>query len=254
VGEENDRDPLREQLREDMDAGEQHCIDVEYETDALGSRQRTAADEIFSAYLALWLARPTGLSFDVIVHAAHHSTEWVTRQIVPYNRALTLPQYMGDSFTEDDLGLAKKLFVILQSVSPRGPVHMAVQATKKALVEGSWEIRFLLFWIAVECLFGPEDGREISFRLSQRVALFTETDGAQARELFVKVKKSYAWRSKIVHGLRMAKLQGDESGVLLDELEQLVRRSLSAVLANTSVASTFDGEARENYLDSLAFE
>jgi hypothetical protein len=161
---------------------------------------------------------------------------------------------MGDSFTEDDLGLAKKLFVILQSVSPRGPVHMAVQATKKALVEGSWEIRFLLFWIAVECLFGPEDGREISFRLSQRVALFTETDGAQARELFVKVKKSYAWRSKIVHGLRMAKLQGDESGVLLDELEQLVRRSLSAVLANTSVASTFDGEARENYLDSLAFE
>ncbi|MBU6434628.1 MAG: hypothetical protein KJS98_15075, partial [Nitrospirae bacterium] len=173
---------------------------------------------------------------------------------VPYNRALTLPQYRGNCFAEDDLGAAKRLFVILQSVSARGPIHMAAQATKKALIEGSWEIRFLLLWIAVECLFGPEDGREISFRLSQRAALFIETDRAQARELFAKVKKSYAWRSKIVHGMRMANLRGDESGILLDELEQLVRRSLSAVLANASVASTFDGEVRENYLDSLAFE
>ena len=41
----------------------------------------------------------------------------------------------------------------------------------------------------------------------------------------------------------MANLRDDESGILLDKLEQLVRRSLSAVLANASVASTFDGEA-----------
>jgi hypothetical protein len=107
--------------------------------------------------------------------------------------------------------------------------------------------------IAIECLFGPEDGRETTFRLSQRLALFVEADSEQARELFSKMKKSYGWRSKIVHGLRVARLTDEDSDVLLNELEEVTRRSLASVLANESIATTFDGRDRENYLDGLAF-
>jgi hypothetical protein len=145
VWEEDADDLLRGQLRDEIEAGDQHCIAVEYEVDALGSRQLAAANEVFSAYLTLWLAHPTGLSFGAIFHCEHHNTKWVTRQIVPYNQAPALAQYAGNRYVTDDLEVAKRLFIVLRSVSANGPVYMAAQVAKKALVEGSWEIRFLLF-------------------------------------------------------------------------------------------------------------
>jgi len=246
-------DPFREKLRSTMESGEGHCIAAVYEADTLGSRQQTAANDVFSVHLALWLIRPTALSFHVIAHARKHDTEWNIRSIAPYSPAIPLSQYAYDHLVEEDFAKAKTLFGVLQSVSGKGPVRMAAQAAKKALIEGAREIRFLLLWIALESLFGPEDGREVSFRLSQRIALFLETDRLQGCALFSRIKKSYDWRSKIVHGLRVAKLKNEQSQNLLVELEQLVRRSLSAVLATGSIASTFDGKEREKYLDNLVF-
>lgn len=106
----------------------------------------------------------------------------------------------------------------------------------------------------MESLFGPEDGREITFRLSQRVALFLESDKEKAQKLFSEVKNSYSWRSKVVHGLRLSKLKEDESYQLLVGLEQLVRRSFLEVLRDDATARIFDGESREKYLDSMPFK
>ncbi|MBX3308523.1 MAG: hypothetical protein KF751_20950, partial [Nitrospira sp.] len=101
-------------------------------------------------------------------------------------------------------------------------MRTAAGATFRALLEQAWPLRFLLHWLAMESLFGPEDGREITFRLSQRVALFLESDKEKAQKLFSEVKNSYSWRSKVVHGLRLSKLKEDESYQLLVGLEQLV--------------------------------
>jgi hypothetical protein len=135
-----------------------------------------------------------------------------------------------------------------------GTVRAALTSAIRALVEGNWELRFLLFWLGLESLFGPNDGREITYRLSQRAALFLEPDGGKAEELFRAIRKSYGWRSKIVHGLRIANLGDDQSLKLLDELEMIARRSLVAVLANERIAGVFDREGRELYLDGLAFK
>lgn len=50
-------------------------------------------------------------------------------------------------------------------------------------------------------MFGAEDGREITYRLSQRIAFFLASNQAEARQLFKEVKKAYSFRSKVAHGV-----------------------------------------------------
>lgn len=258
-------DELRPQLRENVDAGCHHCIAVEYKADSPDmsdinwegdppwSIQDTAAQLARSAHLALWLARPTVLSFGIVAEVAREDSGWVTRKITPYSAVCALPESRHEEHTLEDLATARALFQALQTVSFNGPVRTAALVIMKALLDQTWEFRFLLMWLVTECLFGPEDSREISFRISQRVALFLETDQAKAHDLFAQVKDSYAWRSKVVHGLRLAKLKEEKSHTLLQDLERLVRRSLVAILASESFLEIFDGKRREEYLDSLAF-
>lgn len=85
------------------------------------------------------------------------------------------------------------------------------------------------------------------------MAFFLEKEGSKAREVYSRIKKNYEWRSKIVHGLRLSKLQREKSNALLVELEELVRRSLVGILASENLTEVFDGGRREEYLDSLAF-
>jgi hypothetical protein len=105
----------------------------------------------------------------------------------------------------------------------------------------------------LECLFGPETPQETTFRFSQRIAFFLEKEGSKAREVYTRIKKSYEWRSRIVHGLRLSSVKGEKSDSLSVELEELVRRSLVQILGSEAMVKTFDGGRREEYLDSLAF-
>jgi hypothetical protein len=246
-------DMLLARLREKLKDGARYCIAVEYEADDLGSPdpdrttkpprsiQQTAADKIHYANLALWLARPTDLSFDLVAHAVNHGIEWVTRQIVRYEPIRALPDYQSEEYTLADIEKSRRLYQGLDRISRDGTVLLSGGTTMRALCETGWTTRFLLLWIAIECLFGPADPRETTFRLSQRIALFLESDEGNARELFEKVKDSYSWRSKVVHGLRLAKLNEEKSLPLLVDLEQFVRRSLLSILENDSMATIFDG-------------
>jgi hypothetical protein len=152
-----------------------------------------------------------------------------------------------------DVEKSRTLYQSFQKTALDGTVRLSGGTTVRALGETSWTLRFLLLWIALECLFGPADAREITFRLSQRVALSLESDPADVRVLFEKIKESYAWRSKVVHGLRLAKLDEEKARYLLVDLESFARRSLLMILEDDSKASTFDGEERERFLDGLAF-
>jgi hypothetical protein len=253
IQEDDPADGLRPQLRDKIDTSEPTCIQIQYQASALSSEQRDATRQIFSLHLALWLARGTPLSFDVIAHAENYGSQWVTRHIVSYNSARPLPAYQGESLTVPDFDKAKMLFHGIENVSSDGTVRTALGVTTRALVEGSWELRYLLFWLALEALFGPDDGREITFQLAQRIALFLEPDGTKAQQLCRDVKKSYGWRSKMVHGRKLTTLKDEEDEELIKDLEILARRALVAVLEDEKMVSIFDGGNREKFLDSLAF-
>lgn len=260
-------DDLRAKLREQIAEGSTHCLAVEYQADAFGdpdpnwkgppprSIQAAASESVAFVTLAFWLANPVSLQVARIAHAANHGSEWVIRSIEEGPPHLALEEHAWKRATVEDFAKARALFQVLGAPSIQGTIRTAAQVTSRALTERSWILRFLLLWLGVECLFGPEDARgEITFQLSQRAALFLEKDPARAKELFAKLKASYAWRSKIVHGLRLSKLNEEKSYALLVELQAIVRCALTAVLDSEAVAATFDGTEREAYLDGLAFE
>ena len=62
------------------------------------------------------------------------------------------------------------------------------------------EDRLLDLWIAMEALFGPSDGTEVTFRLSLNTANTVDLPGLTRRAVFNWAKKAYGHRSGLVHG------------------------------------------------------
>jgi Apea-like HEPN len=119
----------------------------------------------------------------------------------------------------------------------------------RALAESMWETRFLLQWVALESLFGSTNPQETTYRLAQRLSLFLGQLPTDCKDLFEKAKSGYAWRSKIVHGMRLSKLTPKQSADLLRTSELLLRLAFSRVLERSAVIATFDGQGRDEYLD-----
>lgn len=215
------------------------------------SIQETKYEHCLLANLALWLSRPSPVNFTVVIHAPKSEVDPVAQQITSgYQPLLCHPKDADIRITASDLPLATRLHVALLALNRDGPLWTAVRATWAGLQMNIEAIRFALFWIAVEALFGPEDAREITFRLAQRVAFFLSADRSRARDLFTLAKRGYAFRSKIVHGRWKKDLNSETR---MAEAENLVRNSLVRILQDQSLTERFAGCAREAYLNDLIF-
>ena len=261
-------DGLREQLSERIAAdGSHHCITVEYQANenesppsqGPGPVQNWSAHDVAEqqarlAHLVLWLIRPTALTFTTIVLAEKRDPEWITRAINSYSPTYALSQNTRNKFSSEDLVVASKTIEALNSISFQGPIRTAVLVATRVLCDETLEFRLLIIWLAMECLFGPEDGREITFRLAQRVALFLESDRAKAIEVFKMVKDCYGLRSKLVHGFRAANIKDEKFMKFSLNSETLLRRSLLTILDTAITIQNFDGPTREAYLEGLVFK
>ena len=215
---------------------------------------RPSEDRIRVTNLALWLARPSNANFDLLLRGRQdREGRWF---IPSYQHPEHLRPHVNDLNTElsrDDLQAARDINIAISRLSTDSATWAALRATWRALTEPWWEERYLLLWIALEALFGPEDARETTYRLCQRLALFLE-DGTRAREVFAAAKEGYACRSKIAHGLRKQRLGDQKSTALLADAEQLVRRAVLTILRSDHYTKTFGSRTeREHFLDQLAF-
>lgn len=115
-------------------------------------------------------------------------------------------------------------------------------------------LRFVVFWIAVESLFGTT--HELRYRISQRITLFIEEDTKnRGKELFKKTLKLYDRRCQEVHGGRDSQGEkGKDIGALLEETETIIRISMAKILKNDDLVKTFSTQKREDYLDNLIFD
>lgn len=202
------------------------------------------------ATLALWLSRPCPVCFIVVLHAPQFDSEPTVQRITQHSPLLCHPGDIDARIIAKDMALARRLHLSLVRVSRDTAIWTAVRATWAGLQTNIKEIRYALFWIAIEALFGPEDAREITYRLSQRVALFLAKDRAAARALFAKVRSGYGFRSKVVHGRWKENAQ---SQVLMADAERLVQKSLLRLLQDDELMKVFCGKKREAFLDELAF-
>jgi len=142
----------------------------------------------------------------------------------------------------------------LAALSNRGTIWTASRILWKALNDEVWEVRLLLLWVALEALYGPEDSREINFRISQRIAFFLGTNGDDRRRLYSEAKDGYTWRSKAVHGARLKTVDESTRLRVWAEAELLIRRTLVKILLDSDLTSSFDSKNRERLLDDLVFE
>ena len=259
-------DQLLPRLRESVKGFHvEYCLSVRYEADALGtpdpdwkgadsrSKQDVAIDSLYLVCLSLWLARPTATGYHQVAHVAKENGDVLVRQYSEFDQFRALKQYSHRRYRHNHFIQARDLYSSISSLSRDGTVFSAIGLLGSALTQQTWHLRFLILWLILEALFGPDDAREITYRISQRIGMFLGKDKADARNVFKRVKKSYAWRSKIVHGLRLAKLTSKDSDVLIFRLEHTIRHCLLKILGDREKVRIFNSKGREEFLDDLIF-
>ncbi len=241
-----------------------YAFTIAYEADALGtpdpewgetgtrSIQSSMEERLNLANIAMWISCPCAAGIQLFLHCDTPGDGKRVRQANMQGLIVPHPQYADKKLTKDALVKAAKLHEVLLGLPRRGTLWTAVRTLWKALYERATDVHFLLDWIAVEALFGASDPREITYRLSHRMAFFLSADGSDAKSIFDMAKKGYSWRSRIVHGT--SKINYDEFSEKWYEVEVLLlRRSLLRILSDAKLVSSFDSRGREEYLDSLAF-
>ncbi len=112
----------------------------------------------------------------------------------------------------------------VKKVNRKANVALAMRRYVSALTRRHHDDMLIDFWIALEALFGEEQG-ELNYRLALRIAMFIEHEPTARRSLFEFAKRSYGLRSEIVHGV-MVGPQYD----LLNKTDEAVQKSLYKIL------------------------
>lgn len=175
-----------------------NSVDPDWKDTAPKLLQDTKYEIAVLADLALWLSRPSPVCFTVVLHAPQFDSQPTIQQTERYSELLCHPCDDKVSITAADLPLAEKLHQALLELTCNTAMWTAVRAAWAGLQMNIETIRCLLFWVALEALFGPDDGREITYRLSHRVGFFLGANRDEARELFATAKAGYNFRSKIL--------------------------------------------------------
>ena len=202
---------------------------------------------------ALWLAKPAPIGFRRLV-VAHYSSDTWRRVHFGWTNPLCCHNLDSDNeYKRSDLQIAKELNRALLNVGRQETLWIAARTIWLALVSREWPIRYLLLWTALETLFGPEDGREITYRIAQRLAFFISANRDEARKQFQMCRKGYEWRCRVVHGMRLRKLKSEESEGRMHEAESMIRTSMQRILLDKLLIKHFNGKDRERFLDDLVF-
>lgn len=239
-----------------------HAFVLTYPADALGSpdpswkgpRQKSIQESKYEiglmANFALWLVKASPACFAIVLHARHHGDEPIIQQIQRYSELLCHPNDLEARIQDAELQHAAVLHKALLDLTRDTSLWTAFRAVWAGLQINIEAVRCLLFWVALEALFGPEDGREITYRLAQRVGFFLGANREEARQVFEVAKAGYGFRSKVVHGRWK---QDPKATQRMAEAESLFRGAFARILEDAALVETFSTKKRETFLDDLAF-
>lgn len=236
---------------------------AEYEAESLGDpdpswkgdeprgKQEIVLERILLASLSVWLAKPSWIGGRLYIHVHEKNGERILRETSSIEPIRPHSRDAKNHLEAGDYQKAVKIHNALVSLDRTGAPWLAARTLLSGLRAREWEIRFLLLWIALEALFGTSS--EVSYRVAQRMAFFNTESRAETKRVFDRVRKSYNWRSKIVHGLALRKFNQEESEEVLYDTETTIRTSLQKALLGEGMSDNFADKNREEYLDSLVF-
>lgn len=202
------------------------------------------------ANLALWLAKPNGTNFRIV---AEHVADGTVGRVSRFEPIVPDQEHADVAVGPEDLERAKPIFASLHGLARDSAPWVARELLWKALTSRD-TMRFVILWIGIESLFGPESGQEIRFRISHRLAMFLAPSRAEeGRRVFRTAKEGYDLRSKLVHGMRMPRRSSEELQRAALDSTMLMRNAFLRILERPELVQKFSGAGREQFLDELAF-
>ena len=159
--------------------------------------------------------RPSAIGFSVVLEFSEAHSSWQSRGVKTVSWLKPLDAYQYDLPSRGELDSARRIYSALWRLPREGAVWRAVRTLWLALISESPEARYLQLWTALEALFGPQDGAEITYRLAERIALFLHGRSSETAEIARRTKKAYSLRSKVVHGRSIENLKVDDAERLL---------------------------------------
>jgi len=246
-----------------------HAFVAEYKASAIGESDPTSKSKdaktiqenksqtALLATLALWLRQPSTVCYTVVLHGLPWTVPGKTEKInviqqsESHSPIYCHPKDVSNPVSERHIVKAAQLHHVLSAIPKDNAVWVAMRALWAGLTTPSADIRYTLFWIGLEALFGADDNSgEISFRVAQRVAFFLATNPEEARDLFRKTKKCYGVRSKIVHG----RWENDpEIDARMEDTEGILRTAFRHLLDSPDLLKTFISKHRDKFLEDWVF-
>ena len=108
------------------------------------------------------------------------------------------------------------------------------------------EDRFLQYAIALECLFLPEGSRELTYRLSLRIAKLIGTQLDERIEITKTVRDLYGSRSRIVHGGTYETTEDD-----CKQIGTIAKESVISLLGNPEISTFNNAKELERWFQEL---
>ena len=125
--------------------------------------------------------------------------------------------HMEDSEVKEITNMIKKTSLPF----PHSYIQLAFENYEMSYNTLSRVLAFLSLMISLEVLYNIGD-RELRYRISRNAAVLLGNTDAESHEIFIRIKKLYDMRSKIVHAGKIDELEQDH----VVELRKYIRRSI----------------------------
>lgn len=219
------------------------------------SFQETKGQQAMLANLSLWLAQPSPVCFTTVFHAR----SWTISETAGLPPVIEListepalhchPKDVDTVLTPAQVVEAARLHSVLTAIPPKNSLWQGLRMSWAALCTSIDDLRYPLFWSALESLFGLDDrAPQFSTRMRQRIARFLTDDIASQGLIDKQTMECYGMRSKIVHGRW---LYDPDLERMMEYTEDFVRRSLLRILNDPSLLLIFQSEDREKYMNQI---
>lgn len=240
-------------------------LSAEYEAEALGSPDphwngkstrsiQAGIEEKFSlANVAFWLVKSSPFTFGPVLHYRRIGDPTSFARGGLLKHILIGNEEHGNIFSQGEFLETGRFLAKILDLERNTTLWSSIRTLISALTEKNWEIRYLLQWIVLETIFGPDNG-DLSYRISQRVSFFLGRDSTERKKIFQDMKKGYKWRSKIAHGASLDSLSPEDSLELTQKTESLIRNAVRKILEEPTLQQSINGTQRNEFLDDLVFQ
>jgi hypothetical protein len=225
------------------------------------SIQAAKTEAAIFANLALWLTQPSMVCFTFAFHALSWTAHDVLRDREPSIERnggseeqpplRCHPNDGRNSISVEQLNRAAGLHAALLTIPRKNRIWTALRSFWAGLATFERDIRYSLFWVGLEALFGSDEPGEITYKLAQRIAFFISNSPESATATFQDVKGCYRTRSKIVHGTWEDDLTFETH---MGQTEDFARQACLRLLDDQPLIQTFlQKKGRDRFLEEFVF-